>query len=342
MPNSSTQFVDRANTRAMRLARYESSLMRKTIPLLRSMERDLMSQLRASDLTDFQVGRLGSMLAQTQEVIRKSYAAVGAEMVTELNGLGQIESNWTSNALIQSTGLSASVIDTVTVAAASQTNFMGSPLMETLERQAFGVRARFSDQVRIGMGLGETITQISARVKDTGVFQTARTDLNRLTRNAVNTVSTNARMATYEANADVIEGLEHISTIDGKTSVICIVRDGLRWTLDRDPIGHNVPFRQPPTHHNCRSGIVPWLKPWQDLGIPEDQIPAKTRASMDGQIPEETSYETWLKGRSVTKQDEILGGTRAKLWREDKITLREMVNAQGDRPLTLEQLGVDD
>jgi hypothetical protein len=342
MPNASTQFADRANTRAMRLARYESSLMRKTIPLLRGMERDLMNQLRSSDLTEFQTGRLAAMLAQTQEVIRKSYTAVGTEMVVELDGLGQIEANWTSNALIQSTGLSASVIDTVTVVAASQTNFMGSPLMETLERQAFGVRARFSDQVRIGMGLGETITQISARVKDTGVFQTARSDLNRLTRNAVNTVSTNARMATYEGNADVIEGLQHVSTLDGKTSLPCIIRDTLKWTLDGTPVGHNVPFRRTPIHNNCRSTINAWLKSWRDLGIPEDQIPARTRASMDGQVADETPYDVWLNSRSVTKQNEILGGTRANLWREDKLTLREMVNAQGDRPLTLEQLGVDD
>lgn len=88
---------------------------------------------------------------------------------------------------------------------------------------------------------------------------------------------------------------------------------------------------------NCRSTSVPVLKTWRELGIDEDEIPKTTRASMDGQVAQDTTFESWLKRQSIERQEASLGKEKAALWRAGKITLRDLLDQDG-RPLTLEQL----
>ncbi len=82
---------------------------------------------------------------------------------------------------------------------------------------------------------------------------------------------------------------------------------------------------------------MPILKSWRDLGVDEDEIPATTRASMDGQVAAKQSFEQWLKKQPTSRQDTVLGATAADLWRRDKINFRDLLDQSG-RPLTTEQL----
>ena len=88
---------------------------------------------------------------------------------------------------------------------------------------------------------------------------------------------------------------------------------------------------------NCRSTSVPVLKSFRELGIDLDEVPLSTRASMDGQIAEDTTFEGFLSRRTVAEQGEVLGVGRAKLWRDGEISFRDLVDGNG-RPLTLEEL----
>lgn len=110
-------------------------------------------------------------------------------------------------------------------------------------------------------------------------------------------------------------------------SDVCKHRDGLRWTIDNEPIGHDVIFIEPPLHYNCRSIII----------ILIDKNHPKTRASEFGEVDGSINYEKWLKSQSDSYQDKVLGKTRARWFREGKLDLRKMLN-QEDRPLTIEQL----
>ena len=58
---------------------------------------------------------------------------------------------------------------------------------------------------------------------------------------------------------------------------------------------------------------------------------------MDGQVAADLTFGDWLKGKPVEFADEMLGKGRAQLWRDGKITLQDLLNAQG-QPLTLKQL----
>jgi hypothetical protein len=62
-----------------------------------------------------------------------------------------------------------------------------------------------------------------------------------------------------------------------------------------------------------------------------------TRASMDGQVPESTTYAEWLSKQSTARQDEILGPERGRLIREGGLKLSAFYNDKG-KLLTLEDL----
>ncbi|UZV57178.1 hypothetical protein [Pasteurella multocida] len=79
------------------------------------------------------------------------------------------------------------------------------------------------------------------------------------------------------------------------------------------------------------------MKSWRELGFDVDEIPESTRASMDGQVKANITYEDWLKNKTKAQQDEILGKGKADLWRNGVITFRDMLDQSG-RPLTLKEL----
>ena len=71
-----------------------------------------------------------------------------------------------------------------------------------------------------------------------------------------------------------------------------------------------------------------------------DELSPSTRASMDGQVPQSTTYQKFLEGKSASRQDEILGPTRGKLFRAG-MTVERFVDNKG-RELTIAQLKARD
>ncbi|MBD4209942.1 hypothetical protein GUH47_29065, partial [Xanthomonas citri pv. citri] len=52
---------------------------------------------------------------------------------------------------------------------------------------------------------------------------------------------------------------------------------------------------------------------------------------LTGTVPAKTTYQTWLKGQSVEFQNDVLGITRAKLFRDGGLQLDQFVNRAGDQ-----------
>lgn len=89
--------------------------------------------------------------------------------------------------------------------------------------------------------------------------------------------------------------------------------------------------------HNCRSSTVPVLKSWRELGFDVDDAPEGTRASMDGQVAESTTYSDWLKRQPASVQDEALGKTKGALFRRGGLPLEKFTDRTGAE-LNLDQL----
>lgn len=88
--------------------------------------------------------------------------------------------------------------------------------------------------------------------------------------------------------------------------------------------------------HNCRSTTVPVLKTWREMGIDADDAPPSTRSSMNGQVPDTETYDSWLRKQPREFQDEVLGRTKAQLFRAG-LTLPKFLNRRGDE-LSLDEL----
>jgi hypothetical protein len=145
-------------------------------------------------------------------------------------------------------------------------------------------------------------------------------------------------MAFFKENEEIYKGYRQISTLDTLTSVICISYSGAEWDLNLKPINGAPAYNGGcPRHPNCRSVVVAITKTFRELGVNIDEIKKTTRASDEGQIAASTTFDQFLARKSQKQQDEMLGKGKAQLWRDGKITLRDLLDQSG-RPLTLEEL----
>lgn len=197
---------------------------------------------------------------------------------------------------------------------------------------------RVSAAIRLGVANGASVQQITASVRGTaangfadGVINATRNEAATVTRTAINHVVTHAHQTTIAANADIIDSVQWVSTLDARTSQICWGLDGLVWPIDRGP--------RPPAHPSCRSAIVPILKAIEDIpGIDLSRLPAATRASMRGEVPAAQSFAGWLRRQPAAFQDELMGAGKAALFRRGTVPLRRFVDIGKMRPRTLREL----
>ena len=139
--------------------------------------------------------------------------------------------------------MSVGISETVMRELARDTVILGAPSAEWWSRQETDLTRRFADTMRKGVIAGETTDQLIRRVRGTkaaeftdGIMQASRRNAAALVRTSLSAVSAAAREATYQANDDVIRGTQHISVLDGRTTVICLAYSGASWDLEGNPL----------------------------------------------------------------------------------------------------------
>jgi SPP1 gp7 family putative phage head morphogenesis protein len=374
--------ADRITARSLTVARFAESTRRDVVRQLHATEKRLIellehARLGEGRLTKHARARLEKLLVQTRETIRTDYSAIASDHRQRMVDLAQIEVVHFKNAARASIG-----VDVMTVALsrqqlgaiASDTLIQGARSREWWGRQAEGMQRRFSDTVRTGMVMGHTTDQLVRDIKGTqlmqfrdGIRYPSTREAEALVRTSVQATANEARDQLYEANQDLIKGIQWVATLDDRTTVICAALNGLMWSLpDYEPIGHDQEFPGPTAHWNCRSTQVAVFKSWSELsgrpfktpaggstdaqglwernlreqGLSDSQIRSSirdARSSMDGEVPAAKTFGQWLDGKSKTFHDDFLGPGKADLWRAGEISLRDMVD-QSNRPLTLEAL----
>lgn len=190
--------------------------------------------------------------------------------------------------------------------------FDGILLKERWDKRGRAFREAVEGQVRIGLVQGETPEAIISRVRD--IWPAQRRHVGATVRAGVAHAQNQARQATYEENPRLLRGVMWVSTLDISTCPRCGSLDGQVFEVDAGP--------RPPEHFNCRCTTTPVLRSAEDLG--------GTRASMDGQVPEATSFEEWIGRQSAERQDRVFGAGRARLYRAGRIELEDMVDAAGN------------
>ena len=199
-------------------------------------------------------------------------------------------------------------------------------------------KKRLERELKIGVSLGETTPMLAQRIAQ--ALEKNKRDATTIALTGAGAIVSEIRQAFFEANDDVIKCYKYQATLDTRTSELCRAYDGLIWDKDYKPIGHDFPFRKPRvnTHFNCRSTIIPVTKSWDELGARGmDEAGGRTRSSMNGYVPQDMTFNDWLKTQSPETIEKTLGKGRAELFMQGKITMRDLITQQG-RSLDLNEL----
>lgn len=334
-----------------------NSIVQRMLRVLARAEGDLVAQLREAidgAGTQFGIARLDALLGTAYSTSREAYTTMGVELDAELKKFNAYELGYQTKLLegVLPTTLGfkvASVSADQVYSAALARPFQGRLLREWVTSLDETQATRLRDAIRMGFVENETTDQIIRRVRGTraaqyqdGILQISRRDAEAVVRTAVSHVAGVARDNLMAANDDIIKAEVWHSTLDMRTTSMCQIRDGKEYSVGGHlPIGHAIPWKAGPgrLHWCCRSTSYPLVKSWAELGFAIDELDAGTRASMDGQVPDDLSYGDWLKRQSASRQDEILGPSRGKLMRSGHLPFDSFYSNRGEL-LTLEQLRV--
>lgn len=354
--SANERIADLFTRHAIDILRVSAGQQKAIRRILKDLEGDIVAQLAridpvGVDRPSARQRRLERLLEQVRDTIRASYRSASTTLSGELRELADIEAAFAARAINQGVGFG---LITTEVTRAQITGLVagvlvqGSPVSEWWQRQAGDTLQRFTDEMRRGIAEGETNAQLIRRVRGgtqngepvLGFMEITRRNAESLVRSATQATAQAAREITYEQNADVLKGIMWMATLDSRTTVGCAARDGLLYSVGgHKPIDHDLPWEGGPgnRHWGCRSTSAPVTKSFREMGIDVDEVPPGTRASINGQVPQDTTFDGWLARQPIAVQEEVLGPGRADLWRENKLSFRDLLDGNG-RELTLAEL----
>lgn len=173
-----------------------------------------------------------------------------------------------------------------------------------------------------------------------GILKTSAANARALVHSSVQAVANAARLASFQQNADLIECLVWLSTLDSHTCLLCAMRDLHEYSLhDQEPINHTHEWAGGPgaIHFSCRCVLSTRTKSFKDLGVELEEAGESTRPGDGGAVSGKMNFASFLASKDKAWRAEYLGPGRAEMYEAGKITLNDLMNLKG-RKLTLEQL----
>lgn len=320
------------------IGRYSTSVANRLIAILNRADKDLAAKivvaLERMPASSISVARLDGLLKSVREQIAETYTKIDDGLHDDLKRISTNETAFNAALLRQAASRAAldvafaSVSPDMVYAAAMARPFQGSLLREALKGIEASTAKQVRDAIRMGVVEGQTTSQIVRAIMGTktagyadGLLDRSRRSIDSMVRTAVNHTANVARQVTYDANSDIVTEWMFVATLDSRTSITCASLNGKRFPIGKGP--------QPPRHWNCRSSSIPLL-------VGQDKL-LGTRASKDGQVDANITFSKWLRGQPESVQDDILGATRAEMFRTKKIDVDRFTDSRGN-VLTLEQL----
>jgi SPP1 gp7 family putative phage head morphogenesis protein len=330
--------ADAATRHAVFVERLKAGQARRFAPFLREIDAALRGILARSGLTSFQRERLSAMLAEVDAMLRGVLDRFSAQLMLDLREFADHEAAFAGN-LLERAGFIANVPAIVQVWAAATANPLaagkGKLLAPFIADWATSERAAITGALRLAAAQGQTVAQAVQAIRGTrannyadGLLATTHRHAEAVVRTAMAHVGNEARMATYQANGDILKGWQFSATLDSRTSAQCRALDGRVFEMGKGP--------QPPVHVNCRSAAIPLLS---------DEFAFLTkgekRSSLDGPVDAGVSYYQWLKRQPAAFQDATIGPARGRLLRNGGLSAERFAALQLDRafrPLTLAEM----
>ena len=166
--------------------------------------------------------------------------------------------------------------------------------------------------VRTGYLTGQTTQQIvhsviggvsaKARLVTQGSITSFRNSVYSNTRTVLQSFANETRNRVYEENEKYFGGeddykYEYLATLDSRTCLVCCNLSGKLFKSVKD-------FPQLPLHRGCRCVIIPYFNINDDI-----------KASKDGYVDSDITFENWLDNQNEETQKDVLGKTRFSLYK---------------------------
>jgi len=325
------------------LERLKSEEVNQFAAFLRDIDASLRDRLTRNDLTDFNRDRMERLLGSVEDSLTTIFDQHYNELAGHLTELGEYEAGFEAKSLenqLSEAGFESVIPSPAQVRAAVFSNPLsvrgadGGKLLEPFIKDWMKSDVkRLSGAIRQGFFEGQTNFQIIQRLRGTkangyrdGLLAEVDRHAGAIVRTAVQHTASNARMLTWQQNG--IDEYKWLSTLDGRTSTICRSLDQETFSIGKGPV--------PPAHINCRStmlAVLPSKYDYLDKGA--------TRASKDGPVRQSLSYYDWLKQQPEVFQDDVLGKTRALIFRNGEISSEKFAQLQLDKnfkPLSLAEM----
>ena len=337
MPNLASELADIAVTRAVLLQQLGSSMSNEIKTSYLSILDDLRSKILKHEIID---------AVRAKQIIKeiKSIVFPTLPIYAQLQELAIDELDWliaSSNTAAGAEIFRAIPHESVILAIGKAPAIEGALLKQWVSGLNDKMKFDFERSINLSMLQGESTQEATKRLSS--VIGVSMNQAETIVRTAISDVSNRVRETVYEDNSDIIRGRRHVSTLDGRTSEICIARDGAEWDNNGkglNQLGKANTFRKPPLHMRCRSYLEPILKSWDEIDPSlgwKTEIPETTRASMDGQLPSSVTFTDWLKNKDPKFVEGLLGKGRSELYLSGRISVGDLVT-KGGRTRTLKEL----
>lgn len=330
--STNDNIVESLTRHQIMIQRYGSGVYKDLEPILKDMLRSIRSRM-LDEPTDFQLFRMQTLIDDIKQILRDGGAQINDELFDRMIEFAEYESEFTQRVIDPFVTVNTILPPVDQLAAAvtnEQMNLVSGKKTKTgtirdLVDQFTTNKQNDVDRIiRSGFIEGKTSQQMVGEISQL-VGKTARAQAATLVRTATNHAGSVARASFYRRNSDIIEYERWVSTLDDRTTFVCMSLDGDIFQVGEGP--------QTPRHFGCRSLRVPHIEPkYSILGTDKGQ-----RASKFGPVSAQLTYSGFLRQQSKEFQDDVLGPTRAKLFRSGELTLDKFVDDMG-RLLTLDEL----
>ena len=263
------RILDLSLRHAVGVQRMAGGDVRAMLAMLQKAEKDLekklLTRLKTGDWTS---KRYKTMLQEIRVMRRELFASLHATSREKLLALAKAEQEFTRGILnralpieLNYASASAQTLNTLVTA----TPFSGGAnaartLSQWWESVAAADQRRIIEAIQMGMVQGETVPEMTGRVLASQSLTRANAET--VVRTAVNHVSNGSRDAFFAENKDIMEAVMWVSTLDGRTTLICMERDGCYDAVGDTPMSRipephlDPPGARPPAHPRCRSITV--------------------------------------------------------------------------------------
>lgn len=306
------------------LSRYSTATVRKVLAQLNRTDADLVERILRADNEGRDPRQLERLLDEVRALQADGWTVVRSRLTEDLEALAIAERDFAARMVrfgqgAQGLGLATNIPATgQVVAAVNARPFQGRFLRDWLAEAEAGAAKRVRETLRQGFIEGRSVSDLVKQVRGTralgyrdGVLEVSRRGAEAMVRTAITHTAAVSSRVTYEALG--VAKATFVAVLDSRTTLTCAGLNGKTFPLDK--------FPYPPRHVNCRSTMIP---------VVEGLEPVPVR-----------SYGDWLKAQPDSVQDDILGPSRAKLFRSGNLSVDRFTDSAG-RVLTLDQLRARD